>query len=185
MFREEKRQAIHILLFFLAFLLKYLSRWQAALMFLLLLITALIFVPHSKRRFHFYRRFEKKYSKGGIFYFLVLFVLALIFPPYIVAVSWAILALGDGMATLLGDYFKAKELFWNKDKTYAGSLAFIIFGTLGAFVMLKWMLPGLSGSFSIALKTTLVAAVVESLPLKINDNVTVALSSAVVLYLLI
>lgn len=184
MFKEEKRQLVHILLFFLAFLLKYLSRWQAAGLLLLLFFIALFIVPQFQSKSHLYRHFEQKYSQGGILYFLVLFILVLIFSPYVVAVSWAILALGDGMATLFGRHFRARELPWNKKKTYAGSLAFIIFGTLGAFILLKWMLPGFSGGLAIALKTTIAAAIVESLPLKINDNITVAVTSAVVLSLL-
>jgi len=185
MFNEEKRQAIHILLFLFAFLLKYLSRWQAAGLLFVLFFVAFFLVPRLQAKSHLYRHFEKRYSQGGIFYFLVLFILVLIFPLYIVAVSWAILALGDGMATLIGKNFRAKELPWNKNKTYAGSLAFVIFGTLGALILLKWMVPGIGGGFSIALKTTIVAAIVESLSLRINDNITVAVTSAVVLYLLI
>ncbi|MFA6410267.1 MAG: hypothetical protein WCW26_01690 [Candidatus Buchananbacteria bacterium] len=186
MFSEEKRQIVHILLFFLAFSLKYLSRFEAAFLLLLLLLFTLIVVPRLKIKSYFYRQFEKKYSQGAVLYFLVLLVLVLIFPLYIVAASWAILALGDGAATLIGANFKAKELPWNRHKTYAGSLAFVVFGTLGAFILLRWMLPDLSmvGAFSWGIKAALVAALVESLPLKVNDNVSVTLVSAAVMYFL-
>lgn len=186
MFTEEKRQIVHILLFVFAFFLRYLDRWQAASLLAVLLFVALTWVPHSRVKHYFYRHFERKYSEGGVLYFLILLVLVLIFPPYIVAASWAILAWGDGAATLIGQNFKAKELPWNSKKSYAGSLAFIIFGTLGAFILLKWMLPEMSGNTAIflGLKATLVAALVESLPLKINDNVSVAATSALVLYFL-
>jgi len=185
MFREEKRQIVHILLFLLAFLLKYLNRWQAFVLLGLLLFITLFVAPKLRARSHLYRFAERRYSRGAVSYFLILLVLVLVFPLYIVAVSWAILALGDGTATLFGRHFRAKELPWNKNKTYAGSLAFIIFGTIGAFILLKWMLPGIGSSFSIALKTTIVAAIAESLPFKFDDNVTVAVTSAVVLYLLV
>jgi len=187
MFKEEKRQSIHILLFLFAFSLKYLNRFQAALLLCLFIFIALFLVPRLKIRSHIYRHFEHRYSPGGISYFLVLFILILFLPFPIVAAAWAILALGDGMATLIGKNFKARELPWNKDKTYAGSLAFIVFGTIGALILLKWMLPDLSGmaAFTIGFKTAFLAAIVESLPLKINDNVTVAISSAAVLSFLI
>jgi len=139
-----------------------------------------------KFRGYFYRQQENKYSQGAVLYFLVLFILIIIFPLYIVAVSWAVLALGDGAATLIGRHFKCQELPWNRKKSYVGSISFFLFGTCGAFILLQWMLPELS--FNTALiaagKTALVAAIVESLPLKINDNVSVAVVSAVVMYLM-
>ncbi|MFA6322726.1 MAG: hypothetical protein WCX71_04605 [Candidatus Buchananbacteria bacterium] len=186
MFSEDKRQIVHIGLFILAFLLKFLVRWQAAVLLLLLLIFTLAIVPKLRFKNYFYRHFEKKYSEGAVLYFLVLFVLVLIFPLYIVAASWAILALGDGSATLIGKHFKCRELPWNRHKTIAGSLAFFIFGTLGAVVLLKWMLPDLSfwAALVVAVKSVIIAALVESLPLRINDNVTVTVTSAVVMYLL-
>ncbi|MFA5021732.1 MAG: hypothetical protein WC508_01455 [Patescibacteria group bacterium] len=184
MFSEEKRQIVHILLFFLAFLLKFLNRWQAALLLLFLLLVTLVVIPKLRIKSYFYRSFERKYSQGAVLYFLVLLVLVLIFPLYIVAASWAILALGDGAATLIGANFKAKELPWNRHKTFAGSIAFVIFGTLGAFILLRWMLPDLSliGAFSLGFKTALIAGLVESLPLRLNDNVSVTLVSAAVMY---
>ena len=187
MFREEKRQFIHMSLLALAFFLKYLNRWYAILVFLTLFLVVLVVVPQLKAKSHVYRMSEDKYSQGALLYFLVLLILVLIFPLYIVAVSWAILALGDGMATLIGKSFKSYPLPWNKKKTYAGTLAFVIFGAFGAFVLLKWMLPEISvnQAFFLGLKTVTVAAIIESLNLDIDDNLTVALSSAVVLYLLV
>ena len=186
MFSEEKRQLVHILLLFLAFLLKYTSRGQAAVLLLVLLAMTLVVIPRIRLKNYFYRFAERKYSEGAVLYFLVLLILIVVFPLYVVGVAWAILALGDGLATLIGKHFKAKELPWNGDKSYAGSLAFFIFGTIGATVLLKWMLPELSFNLALiaAAKTALVAALVESLPLKVNDNVSVAVTSAFVMYLL-
>lgn len=187
MFKEEKRQIVHILLLVLAFFLKYLNHWQAAVLLLVLFFITIVVIPKLKVKTYFYRRFENQYSQGAVWYFFILFILVLIFPLYIVAASWAILALGDGTATLIGRNFKVRELPWNSDKSYIGSLSFIIFGTLGAFILLKWMAPPIDpGIFlSVSFKTALVAAIVESLPLKINDNISVALTSAVVMFFLI
>lgn len=186
MFSEEKRQIVHILLFILAFCLKYLNRWQAAMLLFILLLFTLVIVPRLKLKKYFYRHSEKKYSQGAVLYFFILLILVIIFPLPIVAVSWAILALGDGSATLIGKHFKCKELPWNKHKTFVGSIAFFIFASTGAFVLLIWMIPTMSYSSAliIAIKTALIAAIVESLPLKINDNVSVTLSSALALYFL-
>lgn len=185
MHNEEKRQAIHILLFLLAFLLKYLTSWQAAGMLLLVLFVIVFLVPKIGVKKYFYRRFEDKYSNGAVLYFFILFVLVLIFDLHIVAAAWAILALGDGSATLIGKNLKVRELPWNKDKSYVGTISFIIFGTLGAFIMLKWMAVGGPDLLSISFKTALVAGIAESLHTKINDNITVAVVSAVTMAILL
>ena len=79
MFREEKRQFVHIALLLIAFLLKYLTSFQAAGLLLILFFITLIVVPHLKFRHYFYRSIERKFSQGAVLYFLVLFVLVLIF----------------------------------------------------------------------------------------------------------
>ena len=189
MFKEEKRQAVHIILLLFAFALKYLNFFGAIVLLFGLLIIVSVIVPKWTARRHFYRPSEKVYSQGAVSYFLVLLILVLIFPGkfYIVAASWAILALGDGMATAIGKNFKTRELAWNKHKSYVGTLAFILFGTIGCYVMLRWMLPDWESAlaFSVSWRTVLVAGIVESLPWRINDNISVPLASALVLYLLI
>ena len=183
---ESKRQLVHIFLFLLAFLLKFLNRWQAALLLLGLLLLAFYIIPRLRIKSYFYRHHEDKYSQGAILYFLALLILVFIFPLYIVAAAWAILALGDGTATLIGKNFKVRELPWNRDKSYIGTISFIIFGTLGALIMLKWMGVATDASLlSISFKTAVVAAIVESLPWRVNDNFSVAVVSAVTLAFLI
>lgn len=186
MFKEKNRQSIHISFLLFAFLFKYLNKWQVVVILLVLLFITVVVVPKMKSRNFLYRQFEKKYSQGAIAYFSTLIVLTLIFPLYIVAASWAVLSLGDGMATLIGKNFKAQELPWNKNKSYYGSLAFVFFATLGATILLKWMMPGFSLGhvFSIGLKASIVAAVVETLPWRFSDNSTVPIAAAVVVFLL-
>lgn len=185
MHNEEKRQAVHMLLFLLAFLLKYLTTFQAAGLLLVILFVIIVLVPKLKIKKYFYRRFEDKYSNGAVLYFFILFILILLFDLHIVAAAWAILALGDGSATLIGKNFKVRELPWNKEKSYVGTISFIIFGTFGAWIMLNWMAVGGPNLFAISFKTALVAGIAESLHMKINDNITVAVTSAVALSLLL
>jgi len=185
MHSEERRQAVHILLFLLAFLLKYLTNFQAAGLLLLLLFTVVVLVPKFKIKKYFYRRFEDQYSNGAVLYFFILFVLVLLFDLHIVAASWAILALGDGSATLIGKNLKVRELPWNKEKSYVGTISFVVFGTLGAWVMLNWMNVGGLGLLEISFKAALIAGIAESLHMKINDNITVAVASAIALSVLL
>ncbi len=186
MFQEEKRQIVHIFLFLGAFLFRFLERWQAMLLVLFLLLFSLLFLPKTKFKHHLYRPGENKYSQGAILYFLVILVLVTIFPLPVAGAAWAILALGDGTATLLGKNFKCRELPWNSHKTYVGSFSFLFFGTFGAFVVLKWLLPELDSTmiFWASFRATLAAAVVESLPLSLNDNVSVPVVASLVLVFL-
>jgi len=184
---ERLRQTVHIALFVFAFLLRYLSRWQAAGLLLLLLLIVVIVSPRIKSHIRIHRPYENHYHNGAVLYFLVLLALVLIFPPAVVAATWAVLALGDGAATLIGTHFTARPLPWNERKTLAGSTAFIIFGTVGACVLLRWMMPelGFGSILSASLKASFAAAIVESLPWKVNDNVSVAITSALVFSLIL
>ena len=182
---DEKRQAVHILLILLAFFLKYLTKLQAAGLLLLLLVIVLVLVPRLKIKHYFYRQHENHYSYGAVLYFLTLLILVLVFPLSVVATAWAVLALGDGTATLIGKNFKVNELPWNRKKSYFGTLSFIFFGALGAFIMMQWLGIGGDRVWSISFKTAIIAALVESLPWRINDNVSVAVASAITLSILL
>lgn len=185
MFREESRQAVHILFFIFAFALKYLDRYQAAFILILLLFVIVFILPKTKIKRFFHRHFEEKYSQGAALYFLVILFLLFFFSPSVVAPAWAILALGDGSATLFGKNFKTKPLPWNHKKSYGGSIAFLIFGFLGAFILLKWMMPdmGFGRAIQVSFSASLFSAFIESLPMRMDDNVTVALSAALVIFL--
>jgi dolichol kinase len=187
MYQEWKRQLVHIALFGAAFLLRYLTRPQAVLFLLVLVIGVVWLVPRSRLRLHLFRPRERAYAHGALWYVLTLVVVAVMFPLPIVAATWGVLALGDGMATLIGQSAPRQPLPWNRKKSLAGSLAFMCFGALGCAVLLKWMLPELSwvAVGFIGVRTAIVAAIIESLPLPIDDNVTVPLASAAVLAFLI
>lgn len=103
-----------------------------------------------------------------------------------------ILAFGDGSATFGGILLGGPKLPWNPEKSIAGFLCFLLVGipmssiiywgeannleALRQSVTVTWPL-----SFLIAGTATAVAAVVETLPVKINDNVRVGVTAAVLL----
>src|SRR6185436_4962865 len=59
---------------------------------------------------------------------------------WMAAAVWGILAFGDGMATVVGLAAGGPRLPWNAAKSWAGSLAFVVFGAMGASVLLAWTL---------------------------------------------
>lgn len=90
----------------------------------------------------------------------------------------ALLAFGDGCATLGGLLFGGARLPWNRNKTVSGLLSFITCGTLMGGVI-YWgeanpKVP-LATAMLVAGTAAVVSALAESLPSKINDNIRVGI----------
>ena len=130
----------------------------------------------------------------------------------IVAAAWGILACGDGAATLIGrgvttynaetaehaennfsagsasSAFIRRRLPWNPEKTVAGTIAFVVFGALAGVGLAWWVRPAVSPVppviFTIAapIAAALVAALVESIPVRLDDNISVPASAGAVLW---
>jgi uncharacterized protein (TIGR00297 family) len=86
------------------------------------------------------------------------------------------------MAGLVGMALGRRKLPWNPGKSWAGTLAYFVFGTLGAWVLLLWTAPGryegtAAWTFTLAAcaVTALVGALLESLPQGLDDNIGVPL----------
>jgi uncharacterized protein (TIGR00297 family) len=177
-----------------AFLLRWLSWPQAALMALAALLFNWWLLPQLGGR-ALWREGERGrgYALGILLYPASVLGLILLFREqlWMVAAIWGVLAFGDGMATLVGQALRGPRLPWNPRKGWAGTLAFVGFGTLGAVVLIGWTLrlpPATWGSMRIlalALPLAACCALVESLPTTLDDNVTVPLAGAVVLPLLV
>jgi uncharacterized protein (TIGR00297 family) len=130
----------------------------------------------------------------------------------IVAAAWGILALGDGAATLVGRAttlnaqpatpakkdpslgfarfaFPDVRLPWNPDKTVAGTLAFVICGGLGAVALALWTrpavmpMPPLAFAIVAPFVAAVVAALVETIPIRLDDNISVPMTAGAVLWL--
>src|SRR3989338_902777 len=130
----------------------------------------------------------------------MVFILILLFykKMYIVAGAWAIMSLGDGCSNIFGKAYGKRKVPWNPEKSWIGSAAFVFFGGLGAAILMWWVNLDQSSAqtiqeqmqtplmwsyfFTSAFLAAFVAAGVESLPLKINDNVTVPLIAGLFLY---
>src|SRR6185503_2983699 len=72
---------------------------------------------------------------------------------------------------------------WNARKSWEGTAAFVAAGTIASCLMLAWLAPPpggrtIVGWVGVALVATLVAALAESLPLGVDDNLVVPLVGA-------
>jgi uncharacterized protein (TIGR00297 family) len=105
---------------------------------------------------------------------------------HIVGAIWAIMALGDGTAGVVGSALRGPALPWNREKTWSGFLGFIVAGTVGAYVLTRWVAPSVDPDIALKIcaATALVGAIVESLPIRLDDNATVPLVSGAFMFCL-
>ena len=131
----------------------------------------------------------------------------------IAAAAWGILAFGDGFATLVGrrvttinaetaehaehnlsassasSPFYRRRLPWSPDKSVAGTLAFIVCGGAAGVAFAWWVRPAVTPvpplTFTIAapLAAALLAALVETIPIRLDDNISVPATAAAVLWI--
>lgn len=107
----------------------------------------------------------------------------LLFPAHVElgVVVLAILAFGDGAATTIGMIVGGPRLGWNQAKSWAGTLAFVLVsGPLAAFLYWHEANPTVppATALTIGLSAAIAAAIAESLPSRINDNIRVGLAAA-------
>ena len=116
---------------------------------------------------------------GLVLYPISVLVLILLYRHHlhIAASAWAILALGDGIASMAGESLRGPSLPWNREKTWSGFVAFTIAGAAGAYVLARWVAPALPVEkvFIVSVAGALVGALVESVPIRLDDNVSVPL----------
>jgi len=93
---------------------------------------------------------SRGYARGMLAYPLCIFLLALFFPVPVLAAAWAVLSFADGLATFGGKLFGRRNLPWNKNKTWVGSLVFLVSATLFGWLAWEWTQINAAGSCPIA-----------------------------------
>jgi uncharacterized protein (TIGR00297 family) len=183
---ELQRKIVHIGSSAFALLLRWLTWWQAALLALLALIFNVLILPKVGGR-NLYREddHQRGHAIGILLYPFSVLILILCMPHHlqIVAAAWGIMAWGDGMASLFGTRYGKTKIPWNPNRSYAGSAAFIIFGSAAAIFLTYWvqkkpMEPMLWYIVIIPVLATILAALIETIPSGLNDNLTVPVSAA-------
>ncbi len=188
---ELVRQAVHVGAGGFALLLRYITWWEAAI----LAGAALAFNRYALARLggtRFYRAPEHRrgHSAGMLSYPAAVLILLLLLPDRldIVAAAWGIMAAGDGMATIAGTCFGGPRIPWNRDKSLAGTLAFCVCGGGAGALLAWWCRPGLIPppypwfSLGAPFVAAAIAALAETIPIGMDDNLTVPLTAAGVLW---
>ncbi len=126
---------------------------------------------------------RREILRGPLFYGIVFVVMTLVYwkTSPIGMVALMLMCGGDGLADIMGRGLRSPKLPWSKGKSVAGSLGMLLGGwVLASFILFIFVLAGVFPSpFSNYLLPISVIAVVgmlvESLPLKDVDNITVTL----------
>jgi uncharacterized membrane protein len=186
---EWKRKLVHIGVGGFALALRFLTPFQASL----LAVSAFLFnwqvLPRIGGR-SMWRSSELVlgHARGILIYPLSVLGLILVFHDrlWMAAAIWGLLALGDGMASIIGQALRGPRLPWNDSKGWLGLIGFVLFGTLGAFGLAVWTKPDLdpARTFTMVLALAFLAGLVESMDTTLDDNFTVPLAAAVILPLL-
>jgi len=187
---ETARQIVHMSMGAFALLLRWLPWWQAVALAAAALAFNLILLPRT--RANLYRPGDRERGVHGIIWYpLAVLLLIVVFPrrPDIVAAAWGILAIGDGLATLAGRALGGPRWPWNREKTLSGSAAFAIGGAAAGVFLAWWCRPAVSSppalAFTIAapILAAIAAALVETMPVRLDDNLSVAATAGGVMWL--
>lgn len=125
----------------------------------------------------FIKEREKRVFSSMSFFLLACFIILLIFEKNIAFMAIIFLTFGDFAAKYFGILFGQRKIFGKSLEGFLGYfVACLFFGFLATYF--------LEISFLVILIGAVVAAIVEVMPIGIDDNFTVGLISASVMYLL-
>ena len=211
---ELPRKALHIGSGAFALVLRWIGPLEAALaagvalLFNLLLLHRLS--GHTLLRQH---ERSRGFSWGIALYPAVVLALVLVFSRRLelAAAVWGLLAIGDGMAAVVGLVAGGPRLPWNPTKRWLGLVAFTLWGTAASAFLLRWTQlgvldgggtgPSRIGASFLATSSAdawlpdpaflllgcfvaaLAAALAESIDAGVDDNVVVPVAGGIVLWL--
>ena len=121
--------------------------------------------------------FREKTGKltGDTYFMLAVFIILLFFPKDISIATLFFLVFGDAGSGIIGTRYGKREIF--KGKTLEGFLGGLLFNLIIGLIVY----PFLNISLLLLIAGALVASIVEILPLKVNDNLSVGIITATVM----
>ena len=175
---EVRRKLVHLSSLWIPVAVWYLPGRTAFLVLGLVFLGSLAldllrhFLPGDARGWRhlvaLFRPREQGKLSGSSFLLLAASFLTLFFSRETAALSLIYIVVGDVAGALVGRRFGRHSLF---DKTWEGSLAFFL-----ACVLFSPLVPGLP--FWVKLLAAALAAAIEVLPIKLDDNFTVPVGTA-------
>ncbi len=126
---------------------------------------------------HYEQDSSRKRLNGATNVMIAATLCVFIFPKFIAITALAVLVLADSTSALVGRRFGRQPFF---AKSAEGALAFFVAGVLVILVTPK--LGGFSLEYAFGIVAVAIATVVESLPSRIDDNISVPLTIGFVLW---
>jgi uncharacterized protein (TIGR00297 family) len=198
------RKIVHMSMLVFAFLLPFLSWIQAAGCAVLALLFNLFILPRLQVDLSKHpgvagtdlppsgdasvqvRPYPPGTWTGIVLYPVSVLLLILLYRNHlhIAAAAWAIMALGDSMASMAGECLRGASLPWNREKTWSGFTVFLVAGAAGAYGLTRWVNPWLPADrvLVVSAAAALVGGLVETLPIRLDDNFSVPLVSGAFLF---
>ena len=181
---ERARRLVHAAFGLPAFLLLVWPSWVVLTVVFVAIVTNVVVLPRlavSRRWF----RSGEGLTGGIVLYPVAVAIVIIVFrhAPLVAMSGWLSLSFGDSAASWIGRRFPLARCPWNRVKSIGGSLAFVIAATLAVFLAAR--LSGLDTTSAIqhAFVCAAAGAALESLPLRLNDNLVIAIGVALVAWL--
>ncbi|HEY7500260.1 MAG TPA: DUF92 domain-containing protein [Vicinamibacterales bacterium] len=189
---EDARKIVHIGFGVCALLLRYITWWEAALVAGTAVAFNLLVMPRVGRRIYRPADQARRFTSGVVLYPVAVLLLVVVFSNRldIAAAAWGILAVGDGMSCIIGKRFGRRRIPWNREKSVAGSMALFLLGGAAGAALAWWCRPHVMPpaylwfSLGAPFIAALVAAFVETIPVRLDDNLSVPGSAGAVLWAL-
>jgi phytol kinase len=136
---------------------------------------------------------RREVLRGPLYYGIIFILLTIIYwknsPIGIIALM--LMCGGDGLADIFGRKWGTSKVTWNKGKSWAGSSGMLLGGWILS-VLVVWIYSAI-GLFSNPIQfyllpitiIAIVGTIVESLPFRDVDNITVTLSAVIIGHLLL
>jgi len=187
---EIKRKIIHVFFGLPVILYRFIP-------FECVMAIAIIAIVHNLFIAPFYMRSvfkkEKKIDIGIVIYPIAVLISIIVFKnnPVYASFIWLTLSFGDGFSGLIGVIFGKKKLKYNPDKTLEGFLAGFISSSTGMiliYLLLRNRFPQTLNPNEIFFMIFLLSfstSFVETLPFKINDNITVPITGFIITFIFI
>jgi len=171
-----KRPLLHAACILFALPLRWFTSHEALLLAAAACIFNMVFLPALAPSL--YRNGEERETSGIVLYPIAVLLMVAMLPLHVACAGWAIMALGDAAAGLAG---RGAVWPWNPRKTFVGSAAFAA-AAFGGGSALWWWISFAPPAWPRMAIAAAFAALVESLPLPIDDNLTVSLAASLVFW---
>lgn len=121
----------------------------------------------------------RKRLTGATYVLIAATICIIVFPKIITVTCFSVLIIADLTAALIGRQFGRRQLF---NKTLEGSLAFFTSGIIVIIVAPK--IEYIIGEYLIGIFAVAVGTIIEMLPIKIDDNLSIPISVGATLWAL-